>query len=69
MVKSQPRLLYYRGQFLDDALRAERVAQSEVAAAIRQRGSGSLNEVAAVVLETSGEFAIITAAGDGSLLP
>ncbi len=69
LVKSQPRLLYYRGQFLADALRAERVAESEVAAAIRQHGAASFDEVAAVVLETSGEFAVITALGDGGLLP
>lgn len=68
VVKSQPRLLYYRGHFVDEALRAERVTRSEVTAAIREQGTGTWEEVAAVILETSGEFAVVTGAANEELL-
>jgi uncharacterized membrane protein YcaP (DUF421 family) len=56
IVKAQPTLLYYEGEFLQDALWAERVAQDEVLAAVRAQGLLSMSEVAAVVLETDGSF-------------
>jgi uncharacterized membrane protein YcaP (DUF421 family) len=59
LVKAEPRLLVYQGRLLPDALRAERVVEAEVLAAIRQQGSAALADVAAVVLETDGSFSVI----------
>lgn len=56
LVKSQPRLVFWQGEFLAEAMRAERVTQGEVLAAIREQRFASLEEVSAVVLETSGEL-------------
>ena len=61
-VKSQPTLLFFRGQFLTDALRGERVTREEVFAAIRSSGAASLSKVDAVVLETDGTFSVLTGA-------
>lgn len=58
-IKSQPRMLYYRGQFLRDAMRRERVVESEVLAAVRAEGMGSMEDVDAVVLETAGTFTVL----------
>jgi uncharacterized membrane protein YcaP (DUF421 family) len=55
-VKARPTLLFYEGEFLPDALLRERVAEDEVRSAIRSQGIPSLDEVAAVVLETDGTF-------------
>jgi uncharacterized membrane protein YcaP (DUF421 family) len=63
LVKSQPRLLYYRGGFIDEAMRRERVNRHEVVQAMRERGYASEAEVEAVVLETDGTFSILESIG------
>jgi uncharacterized membrane protein YcaP (DUF421 family) len=60
IVKSEPSLLVYRGQTLDEALRAQRVTRDEILAAVRSQGKASLESVEAVVLETDGSFTIIS---------
>jgi uncharacterized membrane protein YcaP (DUF421 family) len=60
MIKSEPALLLYRGRLLRQALKAERVAEEEVRAAIRSQGLASLDEVGAVVLETDGTFSVLS---------
>lgn len=62
LVKSEPSLLFYRGVFLDTAMRHERVARDEVRAAVRSQGIAEMQQVGAVVLETDGSFSVIRAA-------
>ena len=50
---------------LTDAVRRERIAPEEVMAAVRASGGRSLEEVAAVVLETDGSLNVIPAAAAG----
>ncbi len=59
VVKSEPRLLLYRGKFLEDAMRDERVLPAEVRQAARSSGFASLDDIEAVVLETDGSLSII----------
>ncbi len=59
LVKSEPTLLLYHGQFLQPAMQRERVSQVEITAAVRQQGVANPAEVAAVVLETDGTFSVI----------
>lgn len=63
LVKSEPTLLFYRGRFLRDMLRRERVTEEEILAAARAEGTARLSEVAAVVLETDGSFSVIPVDG------
>jgi uncharacterized membrane protein YcaP (DUF421 family) len=65
-----PTLLFYRGNFLRDAMRTELVTEPELRSAIREGGAGSFSGVEAVVLEPNGRFAVITRqeAGDGTVL-
>lgn len=65
LVKSDPALLLYRGEFLDGALRRERVTEDEVRAAARSQGVASLDEVEAIVLETDGSITVVQSAPDG----
>lgn len=58
LVKAEPRLLYYRGEFLWNAMKAERVNQGEVLQAMRMQGMNN-EEVEAVVLETDGSFSVV----------
>ena len=58
-IKSDPRLLYYHGAFLDRALRQERVTRGEVEAAVRKQGVASMESVRAVVIETTGVISVL----------
>lgn len=64
LVKSEPRLLVRDGRVLPAALRRERLTESEVRQAVRAEGRGSLEGVAAVVLETDGTLSVLDSAGD-----
>ena len=59
IVKSEPTLLFYNGNFLDEQLRKERVVRDEILAAIRSQGISDLANVSAVVLETDGSFSVV----------
>lgn len=58
-VKSGPRLLLYRGQYLLDAMKDERVTKADVLFAIRQRGKASVENIEAVVLEANGSISVV----------
>lgn len=66
LVKSEPRLLFFRGEFLHDALRSERVTEDEVRAAMRGEGVAREAGVEAVVLETDGSLSVLHAADGGA---
>ncbi|RZM78685.1 DUF421 domain-containing protein [Leptolyngbya iicbica] len=59
LVKGEPQLLLFEGEFLVDALKQERVTEGEIKAAIRAQGVTALAAVHAVVLETDGSFSVI----------
>jgi len=59
LIKASPTLLVREGRLLSGALRRERVTESEVFAALRDRGLCSVSQAYAVVLETSGTFSVI----------
>jgi uncharacterized membrane protein YcaP (DUF421 family) len=66
LVKAEPALLLHQGQFLWRAMAAERVTEEEIRAAVRAQGVGTLEEVAAMVLETDGSFTVLRQVGHGS---
>lgn len=66
LIKAEPCLLLYQGEFQRDALKRERVAEGEVLAAIRANGCASIEKIAAVVLETDGSFSVIEEGKDGT---
>ena len=68
-VKAEPRLLYYRGEMLHDALKRERVTESDVLEQVRGSGLDSLEQVEAIVLETAGEVSVIHKDGNGGERP
>ena len=65
-LKSTPALLLHRGVFLRDHMRAERVSEAEVRAAIRASGIASVEAVYAVVLETDGTISVVRHPDGGS---
>ena len=59
LVKAEPTMLHYQGQFLDDAMCRQRVVKAEILQAVRGQGILSMDQVEAVVLETDGGFSVI----------
>jgi uncharacterized membrane protein YcaP (DUF421 family) len=58
VIKGDPQLLYWRGRFLDDALKRERVTREEVQAAMRDSNVTD-HRHAAAVLETNGTVTVV----------
>ena len=58
MIKSEPTLLFYKGDYLQECLRKERILEMEVIQAIRASET-PLEQVEAVVLETDGTFSVL----------
>lgn len=63
LVKSEPALLFYRGEFLRSVMAKERVTEDEVYSAVRSQGNAVMDDVEAVVLETDGTFSVIPSVG------
>lgn len=59
IVKAEPRMLVYRGRFLREEMRKERVTEEEINSAIRKTGLASVGQVRAVILETDAGLSII----------
>lgn len=59
LVKAEPELLLFRGQFRHSVMRGARIAESEIRTAIRAKGLPRLEDVDAVVLETTGDITVI----------
>lgn len=60
VIQNQPVMLVTDGRVLDDALRRTGTSRDEVYQAVRLQGVGSLDRVAAVVLERNGEFSVLS---------
>lgn len=69
-VTSTPVALVVSGEIQHDALRKNRLSESEVLQAVRSTGSGDVADIAAVVLETNGTISVIpnNKLGTGSAL-
>ena len=59
LIKAEPTLLLYRGRYLHDAMRRQRVTPEEVMAALRAEGIPRVEAAGAVVLETDGSISVI----------
>lgn len=63
IIKSEPSLVYYNGEFLKDSMKRSRVIEAEIEQSVRNQGYANLEKVEAVVLETDGSFSIISQSG------
>ena len=58
-ILSEPRIVFYQGQFLPDAMRAERLTRQELECAMRSEGVNSFDNVEAIVFESDAQLTII----------
>lgn len=54
-IKASPHLLFYKGHYIDSALKENRVIRSEVLQAVRSSGHSTMDEIEAVVFEPDGK--------------
>lgn len=59
IIKGEPRLLYYKGAFIGEAMRKERMNEDEIRQAVRKNGKASFEKIEAVVLETDGSLTVV----------
>lgn len=59
LVKADPVLLFWNGQYLTHAMKRAHVTHEEVQAGMRQQGFGSMDEVGSVVLEANGKIVAV----------
>ncbi len=58
-ILSEPRIVFYQGQFLPDAMRAERLTRQEIECAMRSEGVNSFDDIEAIVFESDAKLTII----------
>ncbi|GAB3190494.1 DUF421 domain-containing protein [Nesterenkonia suensis] len=70
LLDSPPVLIHYQGEFQRRAMRRHQLVEEDVHTAVRKSGAGSLEGVAAVVLQQDGDLGVIAEGqlGDGSSL-
>ncbi|WP_296243466.1 MULTISPECIES: DUF421 domain-containing protein [unclassified Psychrobacter] len=59
LILSEPRIVFYRGQYLPEAMHAERLTRQELESAMRSKGINSLDVIEAIVLESDATLTII----------
>jgi uncharacterized membrane protein YcaP (DUF421 family) len=59
VINSSPTMVFYRGEFLEDALKKEVLTHEEVYAEIRKYRIFDVDQVEAVVMELNGELTVI----------
>lgn len=59
LITSQPVVLVSHGHMEEEAMRRNRITESEIFQSLRSSGVGDLSQVAAVVLETNGTLTVI----------
>lgn len=59
IVRAEPTLLFYQGEFLEDAMRKRRIIKDEIRQIVRSNGYAHVHEVDAVIMETNGNFSVI----------
>lgn len=63
VLKASPTLLVHRGEFVEHAMRRERVSRRDILAAIRESGIVQLRDVRAVVLESDASLSVMAESG------
>lgn len=65
-ILSEPKIVFYQGQFLPEAMRDERLTRQELESVMRSNGIHSLDEVEAIVFESDATLNVITKDQDKS---
>ena len=59
-ILSDPKIVFYQGQFLPEAMQDERLTRQEIESVMRSNGIHSLDEIEAIVFESDATLNVIT---------
>lgn len=59
IVTGNPTLLYYHGQFMEREMKKQRIRKAELLSAARAKKLDNMEQVEAIILETSGSLSVI----------
>jgi uncharacterized membrane protein YcaP (DUF421 family) len=59
LIKDEPALLFYEGEFLRATMKREHVPEIEILAAAREHGFAAMEDVLAVVLEADSDLSVL----------
>lgn len=59
LIISEPRVVFYQGQFLPEAMLKERLTRQEIECAMRAEGIHDFDDVAAVIFESDAQLTVI----------
>lgn len=58
-ILSDPRIVFYQGQFLPEAMRAERLTRQELECAMRAEGINNFDDIEAIIFESDAKLNVI----------
>jgi len=64
VVNNEPRLVWRDGEFLDDQMKAAQITKSDIVAKMREANAIRLQDVLAVVVETTGDISVLHKTGN-----
>lgn len=59
ILKSNPTLVYYKGEYLHDSMKKMRITKSDILQEIRIQGGTLIDNVGAVILESDGKLSVV----------
>lgn len=67
IIKAEPTLLYYDGEYIDENLKKMRVSKDDILQEARINSGVTIDEVHSVILEANGKLAVVTSGSDENL--
>jgi uncharacterized membrane protein YcaP (DUF421 family) len=64
LVNNEPRLVWREGEFFDDQMKAAQITRSDIIAKMREANAVRLDDVLAIVVETTGDISVLHDTGD-----
>ncbi len=59
LITSRPSLIFYKGNFLHQTMKSERITVEEVCSAARKKGISAMDGIDMIIFETTGDISII----------
>jgi uncharacterized membrane protein YcaP (DUF421 family) len=59
LITNPPTLIFYKGEFLKEPMKRERITQQEIFKASRLKGYSELDNVEMIILESTGDISIV----------
>ena len=69
LIKAEPTLLLHDGEFLDGAMRQQRIAREDLMAVLRNSGVTEPSDVKGIILETDGSFSVLNSGSVAQVMP